>query len=110
MNAGHRILGIVPNVHKGRFILSTDCRSKPSALFAQKADAFGSAEPSTHHLRLHAVPFPCGNEIVAELNHIDNCELYAFRQADCARRLTAGGDAGVPNIGILEFLAAVRER
>src|SRR5262249_52792549 len=92
MNASHRILSIVANVHKGRFILSTDGRSKPSALFAQKADAFGSTEPSTHHLRLHAVPFARRNEIVAELDHVDNRELHAFRQPNCARRLTARGD------------------
>jgi len=68
VNAGHLVaVAVVPDFSKNKFILCTNALPETSALFAQKADAFGSTEPSTHHLRFHAVPLARRNEIVAEL-------------------------------------------
>jgi hypothetical protein len=35
------------------------------------------------------VSFPRCNEIVAELDHVDNRELYGLRHAGCTHRLSA---------------------
>jgi hypothetical protein len=90
MNPGHLIaITVIADLSESKFILRANALPEAAALLAQEGDAFGSTEPSAHSLRLHAVPFPRRNEIIAELDHVDNRELNALRQTDRTHRLTA---------------------
>ena len=81
-----------PDGNKKSFIGSTGGGPELSTLFAQESDAFGSAEPPTHHLRRHAMLLSGINKTGAGFNHCDDGLLYALRNAGRAHRRRTGSD------------------